>query len=141
MRPRQRHCSGGGGGGAASQSAQGGNITIKKIALGIAALALTLNGCGRLPNAVLVGRKTDHRLQNAMAGEANRRRGPRPGANPQPPMSRQRALAIMARPGEHPNGVCTGCQPQLQQLQRSIDQWCRENAALKERIEQMEWER
>jgi hypothetical protein len=32
-------------------------------------------------------------------------------------------------------------QPQLRQLQRSIDQWCRENAALKERIEQMEWER
>ena len=39
------------------------------------------------------------------------------------------------------NGVCTGCQPQLWQLQRSIDQICRENAALKERIEQMEWER
>jgi hypothetical protein len=37
--------------------------------------------------------------------------------------------------------VCTECQPQLRQLQRSIDQFCRENAALKERIEQMEWER
>jgi hypothetical protein len=37
--------------------------------------------------------------------------------------------------------VCTGCQPQLRQLQRGIDHLCRENAALKERIEQMEWER
>ena len=31
--------------------------------------------------------------------------------------------------------------PQLRRLQRSIDQLCRENAALKERIEHMEWER
>jgi hypothetical protein len=38
-------------------------------------------------------------------------------------------------------GVCTGCPPQLRQPQRSIDQLCRENAALKERIEQKEWER
>ena len=37
--------------------------------------------------------------------------------------------------------VCTGCQPQLRQKQRSIDQLCRENAAHKERIQQMEWER
>ncbi|MGO9354516.1 MAG: hypothetical protein ACLP3C_28095 [Mycobacterium sp.] len=37
--------------------------------------------------------------------------------------------------------VCTGCQPQLRQLQRSIDHLCHENAALKERIEHMEWER
>ena len=37
--------------------------------------------------------------------------------------------------------VCTGCQPQLRHLQRSIDQLCRENAALTEHIEQMEWER
>jgi hypothetical protein len=37
--------------------------------------------------------------------------------------------------------VCTGCQPQLRQLQRSIDQLCRENAGLKERIERKEWER
>ena len=37
--------------------------------------------------------------------------------------------------------VCTGCQPKLRQLQRSIDHLCRENAALKERIEHREWER
>jgi hypothetical protein len=37
--------------------------------------------------------------------------------------------------------VCTGCQPQLRQPQRSIDHLCHENAALKERIEHMEWER
>jgi hypothetical protein len=37
--------------------------------------------------------------------------------------------------------VCTRCRPQPEQLQRSIDQLCRENAALKERIGQMGWER
>jgi hypothetical protein len=42
---------------------------------------------------------------------------------------------------ERTNGVCTGCQPQLRQLQRSIDQLCREIGALEESIEQMEWER
>jgi hypothetical protein len=32
---------------------------------------------------------------------------------------------------------CTECQPQLRRLQRSIDQLCRENAVLNERIEQL----
>jgi len=36
--------------------------------------------------------------------------------------------------------VYTGCLPQLRQLQRSIDQLCRENAALMESIEQVESE-
>jgi len=39
------------------------------------------------------------------------------------------------------NGSAPDGRPQLRQLQLSIDQICRENAALKERIEQMEWER
>jgi hypothetical protein len=39
------------------------------------------------------------------------------------------------------DGVCTRCQPQLRHHQRSIEQLCQENAALEERIEQMERER